>query len=394
MGTSRKISILAMLFDFETPLALEHTRSLKWSRYAGRDIIPMWVADMDFASPPCVIEALQRTVAAGHFAYTFEDKALFAAIVDYLAQQYDWQIDPSWVVLLPGLVVGINLAVRASCAPGEAVFSSTPIYPPFLAAPGNAGRRLVTAHLERGARRWEWDFEALAAALPECRSWLLCHPHNPVGRAWEADELARIAELAERHDCVICSDEIHCGLLLKEGVKHRPLAAAHPEIALRTITLMAPSKTFNVPGLGAAFAVIPDPGLRQRFRREAAGIVPHVNQLGLVAMEAAFRGGEPWRQALLDTLRRNAARVEATVATLPGLRMNPVDATYLAWIDCREWAQQTGVDNPQQALEKAGIGLSDGRDFGAPGFVRLNFGCPPATLARGLERLAAAVNAA
>jgi cystathionine beta-lyase len=381
-----------MAFDFDTPLSLTDGRTLKWARYAGRDVIPMWVADMDFRSPPCVIEALQSAVARGHFAYQAEDDAVRAAITTHLEEQYDWRVDPSWIVCLPGLVVGINLAVRASGKPEDPVFSSTPVYPPFLAAPKNAGRPLRTAALRRGKTRWEWDFDAVEAVLPGCKTWLLCHPHNPVGRAWDETELARIAALAERHDCVICSDEIHCGLLLEPGARHRPFAHAHPEIAHRTITLMAPSKTFNVPGLGAAFAVIPDAGLRHHFQRTAAGIVPHVNQLGLIAMEAAFRGAEPWRQALLEVLRRNAAEVEAAVAALPGLAMTPVEATYLAWIDCREWAWSHGIANAQKALEAAGLGLSDGGEFGAPGFVRLNFGCPPATLREGLKRLSAAVN--
>lgn len=378
-----------MAFDFDTPLPLAGGRTLKWARYAGRDVIPMWVADMDFASPACVVEALQNTVARGHFAYQAEDGELLAAITNHLDEHYDWQVDPSWIVLLPGLVVGINLAVRATEGP---VFTSTPVYPPFLAAPANAGQPLVTAALKRGETRWEWDFDAVVATLPGCRTWLLCHPHNPIGRAWDEEELGRIAELARRHDCIVCSDEIHCGLLLGEGARHRPFAAAHPGIAERTITLMAPSKTFNVPGLGAAFAVIPDADLRHRFQRAAAGVVPHVNQMGLVAMEAAFRDGEPWRQALLDVLRRNAREVEATVAALPGLSMTPVEATYLAWIDCREWAARRGIAAPQKFLEQAGLGLSDGRDFGAPGFVRLNFGCPNATLRQGLARLAEAVN--
>ncbi|WP_417069482.1 MalY/PatB family protein [Niveibacterium terrae] len=380
-----------MAFDFETPLALENARTLKWARYAGRDVIPMWVADMDFRSPPCVIEALQGAVARGHFAYQAEDDAVLSAITTHLEEQYGWRVDPSWIVCLPGLVVGINLAVRASGEPGDPVFCSTPVYPPFLAAPKNSGRPLRTTELKRGETRWEYDFDAVEAVLPGCKTWLLCHPHNPVGRAWDESELARIAALAERHDSVICSDEIHCGLLLAPGARHRPLAFAHPEIAHRTITLMAPSKTFNIPGLGAAFAVIPDAELRRRFQRAAAGIVPHVGQLGLIGMEAALRGAEPWRQALLEVLRRNAAEVEATVAAQPGLAMTPVEATYLAWIDCREWAKDKGIANAQKALEAAGLGLSDGSEFGAPGFVRLNFGCPPTVLREGLKRLATAV---
>lgn len=376
------------MFDFDTPLALaERAHSMKWARYAGRDVLPMWVADMDFAAPPVVTDALREAVEFGHFTYSVSPDSLSEAVIEHLAQAYGWQVAPDWLVWLPGLVCGINLAVRAASAPGEGVFAATPVYPPFLSAPGLAERRLERADLVRGATRWDWDWDATDAALARSRLWLLCHPHNPVGRAWDADELARIAALAERHDVLVCSDEIHCGLLLDPAKRHVPLAALSPEIARRSITLMAPSKTFNIPGLGAAFAVIPDAGLRRRFSRVMAGIVPHVNMLGLIAMEAAFRHGEPWRLALIDYLAQNARQLEQAIAALPGVRMTPVEATYLAWIDCRE----RGLAQPAPHFEAAGLGLSDGRDFGAPGFVRLNFGCPRSTLDEGLARFARAL---
>ncbi|MCX9158069.1 PatB family C-S lyase [Niveibacterium sp. 24ML] len=378
------------MFDFDTPLALANrSHSMKWARYAGRDVLPMWVADMDFAAPPAVTAALHEAVSFGLFTYSVSPDSLTEAVLDHLARSYRWQVEPDWLVWLPGLVCGINLAVRAATEPGDGVFAATPVYPPFLSAPGLAERRLERADLVRGATRWEWDFDAVNAALARSRLWLLCHPHNPVGRAWDADELARIADLVVRHDVLVCSDEIHCGLVLDPAKRHVPLAALNPDIARRSITLMAPSKTFNIPGLGAAFAVIPDAGLRRRFARVMAGIVPHVNMLGLIAMEAAFREGEPWRLALIDYLAQNARQVAQTIAALPGVKMTPVEATYLAWIDCREH----GLAHPAPHFEAAGLGLSDGRDFGAPGFVRLNFGCPRSTLDEGLARFARALSA-
>lgn len=371
------------MFDFDTPLPLrDRALSTKWSRYAGQDVLPMWVADMDFAAPPAVIDALRGAVDFGHFAYSSPTAALTEATIAHLADAYRWQVNPQWLVWLPGLVCGINIAVRAGTDASDGVFTSTPVYPPFLGAPGLAGRRLATADLVRNGQRWEYDFDATRAALPGNRFWLVCHPHNPVGRAWNESELQQIAELADRHDVVICSDEIHCGLLLDRGQRHIPLAALDPAIARRSITLMAPSKTFNVPGLGAAFAVIPDAALRRRFTQVMAGIVPHVNMLGLIAMEAAFRDGEAWRCALIDYLAGNARKVEATIGRLDGVQMTPVEATYLAWIDCRA----LGLDNAAQHFESAGLGLSDGAAFGAPGFVRLNFGCPRSTLEDGLAR--------
>jgi cystathionine beta-lyase len=380
------------MFDFDTPLPLaDNPRSYKWGRYAGRDVIPMWVADMDFAAPPAVVEALQAAVTDGHFGYTSASASQYEAVCEHLRDQYDWAVEPDWIVWLPGLVSALNVAVRAFTADDESVFTATPIYPPFLSAPKLAHRKLTTLALKRAAEGWGWDFDALARTLPGNKLWLLCHPHNPVGRAWTEDELARIATLAEQNDLIVCSDEIHCDLVLAPGRRHRPIASVSPELARRTVTLMAPSKTYNVPGLAAAFAVIPDAGLRRRFNATMAGIVPHINVLGLVALEAAFRHGEPWRRGLLDVLRRNARRVEAVIAELPGLATTPVEATYLAWIDCREWMQAHGISDAWTQFERAGLILSDGKDFGAPGFVRLNFGCPAATLEAGLARLIEAV---
>jgi cystathionine beta-lyase len=282
--------------------------------------------------------------------------------------------------------------VRAVGQPGDGVFTSTPVYPPFLHAPANFGQRLVTTPLVLHGQRWEWDWNATEAALAEnVRLFMLCNPHNPVGRVFDRDELTRIAQLAERHDLVICSDEIHCGLVLDPATPHIPIAALDEAVARRTITLMAPSKTWNIPALYCAFAIIPDAALRARYKRAMAGIVPHVNVLGLTATEIAYRDCGPWRQALLDTLRSNAARVVEAINAIPGLSTVPVEATYLAWIDCREFIAARGIANASAFFEAAGVGLSDGKDFGLPGFVRLNFGCPATRLEQALERLRRAV---
>ncbi len=361
--------------------------SVKWNRYAGSDILPLWVADMDFAAPPAVVEALHRRVDHAVFGYAEPSPALTGAVLDHLAHTYGWRIDADWLVWLPGLVTGLNVACRA--VDGD-VLTATPVYPPFMSAPHFSGRRLATVPLRQHAGRWGWDWPAMAAALtPQTRLLLLCHPHNPVGRAWRADELAELAAFCTRHDLVVCSDEIHCDLMLAER-RHVPLALCGDDIARRSITLMAPSKTFNVPGLGCAFAVIPDATLRRAFTRAMAGIVPHVNGLGLVACEAALREGGEWRQALLAILRRNRDLVQATVAALPGVSMAPVEATYLAWIDVRA----LGLTAPQRHFEAHGLGLSDGTDFGAPGWLRLNFGCPLPTLTEALRRFSAAVESA
>lgn len=354
--------------------------SIKWNRYAGRDVLPMWVADMDFAASPAVVEAIEHRLAHGVLGYSAPTPGLTDAVLGFLEGSYGWSIDARWLVWLPGLVTGLNVACRA--VDGDVV-TGVPVYPPFLSAPRHSGRGLNTVDLVETGGRWQWDWDTLAAAAARSRLLLLCHPHNPVGRCWTEDELKRVADIARRHDLVVCSDEIHCDLILDAGRRHLPFACLDADSASRSITLMAPSKTFNIPGLGCAFAVIPDDSLRRRFRAVMEGIVPHANVLGLVACEAAYRDGRPWLDGLLATLRSNRDRLESTVAALPGIGMTHVEATYLAWIDARRLA----VADPAAHFERCGLGLSDGREFGRAGWVRLNFGCPPATLTEALVRL-------
>lgn len=379
-------------FDFNTGPDRAGTDSIKWRRYAGRDVIPMWVADMDFAAPPAIIDALHARIDHRVFGYADPWPSLAEAVIEGIARDHAWRIQPEWLVWLPGVVTGFNVAVRAVGQPGDGVFTATPVYPPFLHAAANFDQRLVTAPLAHSGTRWEWDWPATEAALQEnVRLFMLCNPHNPVGRVFDHAELSRIAELAERHDLIICSDEIHCGLVLDPARPHIPIATLDEAVARRTITLMAPSKTWNIPALYCAFAIIPDAALRTRYKRAMAGIVPHVNVLGLTATEIAYRDCGPWREALLDTLRANAARVFEAINALPGLSTTPVEATYLAWIDCRALIAERGIANAAAFFEAAGVGLSDGKDFGLPGFVRLNFGCPPTRLEEGLERIRRAV---
>ena len=380
-------------FDFDTAPTRVGTDSQKWQKYAGRDVLPLWVADMDFRAPPAVIEALQQRVAHGVFGYARPVASTTEAVVDYCARRYGWAIDPAWLVWLPGLVVGLNVTAQAFAQPGEEVLCLTPVYPPFMTAPRHGGRvaRTVPLALDRAAGRWEIDWAALEAAVtPRTKLFFLCNPHNPVARVFRRDELERLAEFCLRHGLVLCSDEIHCDLILDETLPHRPTGTLGAEIAQRTITLLAPSKTYNVPGLGTSLAIIPDPELRARFEQATAGIVAEVNCLGYTACEAAFRHGEPWRQALLAYLRGNCDLLLATLARdLPELAIEaPIEATYLAWIN----VGRLGLADPIAHFEAHGVGLSDGAFFGAPRgqYVRLNFVCPRATLAEALRRMAGA----
>jgi cystathionine beta-lyase len=387
----------AMTFDFDTVIDRRHSDSQKWRKYADADVLPLWVADMDFASPPAVLAALRARVEHGIFGYAKPLPAHTAAVVDHCWQRYQWRVAPEWIVWLPGLVPGLNIAAHAVGAPGDAILCCTPVYGPFLSAPRHAGRETVAVPMRpdragHGAR-WEIDWDALARAVtPRTRQFFLCHPHNPVGRAFTRGELEQLAAFCERHDLVLCSDEIHCDLVL-DDLAHVPAGALSLAIAARTITLMAPSKTYNIAGLGCAFALIPDHRLRAAFEGVMAGIVPDANVLGLVAAEAALREGEAWRQALLAYLRANRDYLFDFVGReLPGVTMARCEATYLAWLD----VSALQLDAPVPFFERHGVGLSDGVIFGAPAgrFVRLNFGCPRSTLAEALRRMRAAVMSA
>lgn len=373
-----------MDFDFDTRIDRLHTASLKWDRYGDRDIIPLWVADMDFRAPPAVIQALARRVEHGVFGYGAAPKALCELVCEVLVNKYSWQVEPEHLVWLPGLVCGLNVACRAVAAKGDEVLTLVPIYPPFLTAPRNSGRGLATVPLVAEDNKWVIDFDGLEKSItPRTRLLLFCSPHNPVGRVYSPKELDMLVSLCDRHDIIICSDEIHCDLILDADKKHVPTATINPEAAARTITLMAPSKTFNIPGLGCSFAVISNSQMRKNFLKAMGGIVPEMNILGFTAAEAAYRDSWDWHAALLEYLRGNSRLVEKEIGRMAGLSMHHVEATYLAWIDARM------LDNiyPARFFEAYGVGLSEGSDFGFPGYVRLNFGCSRSLLQQALERM-------
>ena len=375
-------------FDFCTPVERRHTASMKWDKYRGKDIIPLWVADMDFCSPPAVLEALHQRIEHGVFGYTNPSESLNTVVVETLHFDYGWTIQPQWLVWLPGLVTGLNVACRAVGRDDDNVMTAVPIYPPFLTAPANSRRQIIKVPLEETDNCWRFDFERLERAITtRTRLLLLCNPHNPVGRVFSRDELAALAAICERHDIIICSDEIHCGLLLDDDKTHLPTATLGPEVERRTITLMSPSKTFNLPGLGCAFAVISDEKLRRQFIKASSGIVPLVNALGFTAAEAAYRGCAEWHIQLLEYLRGNHKTLVRGIADMPPLTMAPLEATYLAWIDVRS----AGLPNPVRFFEDAGVGLQDGIEFDGPGFVRLNFGCSRSLLEEALKRMSSAL---
>ncbi len=401
-----------MSFDFDTPLNRAGTDSQKWQKYAGRDVLPLWVADMDFRSSPAIIDALQARVAQGVFGYARPVKSTVEAVVSAMEQRYGWKIDPAWIVWLPGLVCGLNVTAQAFAQPGEEVLTLTPVYPPFMTAPKNSARASIQIPwlFSKGVRpqllnlspdsnpapidSWGIDWEALERAVtPRTKLFYLCNPHNPLARVWRRDELQRLAEFCVQRNLILCSDEIHGDLILDPSLPHIPTASLTPEIAARTITLMAPSKTYNVPGLGTSFAIISDAALRGQFIRATAGIVAEVTSLGFTACEAAYRDSEPWRQALLAYLRGNRDfLLEFIARELPGVKVEaPIEATYLAWLN----VSALNLPDPIGHFEKHGVGLSDGAFFASPrgSHVRMNFGCTRSTLTEALRRMKAALAA-
>ena len=381
-----------MTFDFDTPVERRGTDSLKWGKYAGQKILPLWVADTDFRSPEAVVTALHDRADHGVFGYGNPPAGLVDTVVGTCADEWGWAVEPEWLVWLPGLVSGINVTCRAVGQAADGVAALTPVYPPFLKAPALMERTLVTIPLSGDNRAgWSVDPRRLKAGLNDNSSLLLwCHPHNPVGRSWRREELEVVAETCLETRTVICSDEIHNQLILEPGVKHIPMATLGAEVAARTITLLAPSKAFNVAGLGCSLAVIPDERLRRRFQRAQAGIVPSVGVMGFVAALAAWRDGGDWLAAQVNYLRGNRDYLAARMADLSGITMASVEATYLAWLD----VEDLGLPDPVAHFEAHGLGLSDGREFAGPGYVRLNFGCTRETLRTACDRLAAAVSAA
>ena len=363
--------------------------SLKWSKYNTLDILPLWVADMDFRSPQCVIDLAKEICADGNFGYGICPSGLYDVVISRTQELYDWSINQNWLIWLPGMVCGLNVTCRAFENESSQVITNTPVYPPFLSAPGNFGIASTRIPMLLENDRFTIDFDKLNnLETQEGDLFMLCHPHNPVGTNFSRDELVKLGEYIIERGLFICSDEIHCDLILDSGLKHIPFASLSEQIADRTITLMAPSKTFNLPGFGCSFAVISNPGLRRRFKVSMKGIVPDPPAMGFRLAEEAYRNGEGWRDRLLIYLRSNRDFAFNEISKMEGLLPYSPEATYLLWIDARG----ISVDSPHSFFENAGVGLSDGSDFGAPGFLRLNLGCTRDLLEMAIDRMQIAVS--
>src|SRR2546428_1148858 len=378
-----------MTYDFDRLIDRRRRDSSKWQQYPP-DVLPLWVADMDFRSPEPVIRALRERVEHGVFGYGVEQPEFYEVFLDRLQTRYGWRVSPEAILVIPGVIPGFNLAARALTTAGDGLLLQTPVYPPIQRVPGNVGLTSDEMELERQPDgRYAIDFERFEAAIGErTRMFLLCNPHNPVGRVFRRDELQRMAEICVRRGLLICADEVHCDLTFSRQ-QHVPIASLDAEIAARTITLMAPSKAFNLPGLKCAIAIIPNASLREKFVAARLDLVRAVNVLGYTAALAAYRDGQPWLDELLRYLEANRDFLVQYVRThLPGVEVGVPEGTYLAWLDCRG-ADIPGDDPYTFFLERARVGFNDGTTFGrgGKGFVRLNFGCPRAMLTDRLERM-------
>ena len=379
-----------MATDFDAEIDRLHTESTKFNKYKDSDILPLWVADMDFQSPPAVVEALQERVQHGVFGYTQASDELKDILVTRMKNFYNWDILPEDLVFFPGVVAGLNLCCAGLLEEDEAAVTATPVYHPFFAAPENQGRELKRFPMTYESGAWQFPMNSFdRAAAGNSRLFMLCNPFNPIGRTLTRIELEAIVDISVQNNLIICSDEIHCDLVL-DGREHIPTASISEAAAERTITLMAPSKTFNLAGLGGSFAIIQNPELREQFEAPRAGLVGNVNLLGYTAMQAAYANCEDWRQELLRYLEGNRDYLASAIENIPGIHMSPQESTYLAWLNVAE----LGLNDPPDFFEQKGLGMSPGEQFGDNRFMRLNFGCPRVQLERAVARLEAAVSSA
>lgn len=369
-----------MSFDFDRQIERRNTDCSKWDRQGG-DYLPLWVADMDFAVAEPILDAIKTRLQHPVFGYTFPGESLYQAVIHYYKERYGFDVPKEWIVFNHGVNSGNNIAARAL---GGTIMVATPMYPHInQKLPEESGKKIIRVPLKETEGSFTFDFEALEQAVTEeVTTFVLCNPHNPVGRVYSREELTQLFDFAKRHGIVVISDEIHSDLIL-EG-EHIPAFTLSEEARKRVIVHHSASKTYNLPGLPVAFAIIPDPGLRSRYQQVAATMASPFNVLAFAALEAAFTKGEPWRQALLAYLRENKRYLDERIAQIEGLHIYPSQGTYLAWVDARK----TGIKNPWKFFrEKAGVNFNDGVPFSAEGFVRVNFGCPRENLKKAFDQV-------
>jgi cysteine-S-conjugate beta-lyase len=385
--------------NFDEIIDRKKTDSVKWSineqLFGKEDVLAMWVADMDFRAPEAVVNALIQRAAQGIYGYAAKPDSYYQAVIDWMKKRHGWETRRSWQVTTPGVVPALSIATLAFTQPGDKIIIQSPVYHPFFRIIKNNGRQVVENLLINDQGYYRMDFEQLDQQLadPRVRMMILCSPHNPVGRVWTREELARLGELCLKHDVLVISDEIHSDLVYS-WAKHTPYASISPEMSAQSVTLMAPSKTFNLAGLYTSVALIPDRKLNNRFSQviESLGIGGS-SVFGLTGLEAAYRYGEEWLAELLTYLEGNLNFLEKYVAEcIPQIKVRKPEGTYLVWLDCTSLGLKR-AELRKFMIEHAGLGLDEGAVFGdaGEGFMRLNAACPRAVLQKALSQLAQAV---
>jgi cystathionine beta-lyase len=396
-----------MKYDFDQVCSRQNTNCVKWDAvktiFGNEEVIPMWVADMDFPTARPIVEALEKRATHEFYGYTQPGEGLIRAVVDRLKRKFDWSIKPEWVVFSPGVIPAISVAIRTLTRPGDEVILQEPVYYPFFPSVRLSGCQVATNALKLSRGRYNIDFDDLEEkfrpragmhdAPSRVRAIALCNPHNPIGRLWDQDELTRLGKIIIGHGATVISDEIHCELLYR-GYKHTPFAAISEEFEQNCIVCMAPSKTFNLAGLAASSIIIPNKKLRDGFNEMRSGVMAGQNIFGLVAMEAAYRYGDEWLEELLDYLQGNLDyALDYFRRNIPRIKVIRPQGTYLLWLDCRA----LGLDDialRSFMREKAMVGLDDGFLFGTggSGFQRMNIACPQSILGQALGRIKKAVD--
>ncbi|MDZ7898148.1 MAG: MalY/PatB family protein [Arcicella sp.] len=378
-----------MPHNFDEIIDRKNTDSFKWDFFQDPEgTIPMPVADMDFRCPEPILQSLRDVTEHGVFGYSFVPEELKNVLQERLERLYGWKTKKEWQVWIPGLVPAITATCRAIGEVGDAVITSIPVYHPFHLAPGYVGKKLQTFPMIEKSNRWTFDFEAIEKSITkDTKLLMLCNPYNPSGTVFTREELEKLLAICQKYDLTICADEIHCDLILDSTKKHIPIASLGQEAENRSITLLAPSKTFNIAGLGCSVAVIPNPELRKKFEDAKNGFFPPLPRHSLQAAIAAYRDCEDWRIDLVKYLKANHDYLYQELNGYKGLKMKPLEATYLAWIDARE----SGVANIQEKVLQAGVRVMDGNTFMGAGFIRVNFACPKSVLEEAVKRIKSAL---
>ena len=374
-----------MKHNFDQIIPRKDTHSTKWLKFSDEDVLPMWIADMDFACPSVITNAMTQRIDQGIFGYTDTPSDLTEVFVRKVYENTEWKIQDDWVVWIPGGVVGLNVSCKTVLAPGEMAMVPSPIYAPFTEAPENMERGFVKNYLVDSKGRLEFDLEAIETILTEdTKMFFLCNPHNPGGTVFSKQEIEKISSICEEREIIVCSDEIHSDLILEEGLRHVPFASLNKYNEEHSITIMGPCKTYNLAGFPIAAAIIPNEELREDFVRNTKGIVAHIDSIAFVAAEAAYSKADIWHSELLDYLKFNRKILSERINKIEGISLKGPEAGFLAWIDCRN----SEISNPAEFfINEAKVGVHDGAWFGNKDYVRLNFGCPSSLLEDAISRI-------